>query len=289
MPILKILKGPPATGKSTYRKQVIDTDDTYRYVNLDELRLQHPTKREHELHEIQRERVQYYKNRGFNIIIDNTNLNPNTLEHWINWAKNNHYDFEIKEFGRDISMWEAIRRDAIREKSVGKSVIIQMYMDAGLFERNIQPAVILDLDGTLCDVTHRRVYVENTDKKDWNRFFEGIPHDKPDQAVTLLYDMIYTYSRTIEPLDIIFVSGRPQQYRAVTEQWLKQHQFSEYFVLFMRPFNNNDDDSIVKINIYNKYIKPWFDVKFVVDDRNRVVNAWRAAGLKCFQVEEGNF
>ena len=45
-----------------------------------------------------------------------------------------------------------------------------------------------------------------------------------------------------------------------------------------------------KYDIYNNYIAPRYNVKYVFDDRNQVVDMWRnGLGLTCFQVADGNF
>jgi len=57
----------------------------------------------------------------------------------------------------------------------------------------------------------------------------------------------------------------------------------------MRATGDNRKDSIVKKEIYEGIIKPVFDVKFVLDDRNQVVEMWRSLGLTVLQVADGNF
>jgi hypothetical protein len=57
----------------------------------------------------------------------------------------------------------------------------------------------------------------------------------------------------------------------------------------MRKHNDNRKDSIIKQEIYDNYIKDKYNVLFVYDDRNQVVNQWRKNKLKVFQVEDGNF
>lgn len=42
-----------------------------------------------------------------------------------------------------------------------------------------QKAIIVDLDGTLCNAEHRKHYVE-AKKKDWKSFYNGIAQDKPN-------------------------------------------------------------------------------------------------------------
>ena len=285
---LLILTGPPATGKSTFRKQLVDSDPTWSYVNLDELRLLLPTTPEQEIQKTQLEQANLKASLGYNLIIDNTNLNPKTRQRWIDWGQQNNYDVEIKEFGHDVPWYEAIERDLQRDNQVGRSVIIQMYIDAGIFKdqwfSGKRSSVIIDLDGTLCDLTHRRHYVQRESKKDWKGFFAEIDKDVPNPAVSMIYNMTVA-----DGLAVIFLSGRPSEHRKVTERWLDKHGFEDYFALFMRPFNNKGDDTIIKEQLYRKYVEPYFDVKLVLDDRTRIVNMWRQLGLHCFQVAEGDF
>jgi hypothetical protein len=57
----------------------------------------------------------------------------------------------------------------------------------------------------------------------------------------------------------------------------------------MRKTDDNRKDCIVKKEIYETFIKDKYNVLFVMDDRNQVVNMWREQGLTCFQVADGNF
>jgi hypothetical protein len=59
--------------------------------------------------------------------------------------------------------------------------------------------------------------------------------------------------------------------------------------LFMRKQHDNRADWIVKKELFVDEISNIYDVKFVLDDRQQVVDMWRSLGLTCFQVAEGNF
>ena len=58
--------------------------------------------------------------------------------------------------------------------------------------------------------------------------------------------------------------------------------------MFMRPKDDYRKDSLVKKEIYNNELSK-YNVLFVYDDRNQVVDMWRELGVKVFQVEPGNF
>ncbi|PPK92349.1 hypothetical protein CLV92_11595 [Kineococcus xinjiangensis] len=45
----------------------------------------------------------------------------------------------------------------------------------------------------------------------------------------------------------------------------------------------------MKVQLYRKHIEPGCDVLAVFDDRQSVVDAWRAIGLTVFQVAPGKF
>jgi hypothetical protein len=57
----------------------------------------------------------------------------------------------------------------------------------------------------------------------------------------------------------------------------------------MRSAGDMRKDSIVKEEIYRQEILGRYNVWFVLDDRNQVVDMWRLLGLRCLQVAPGNF
>jgi hypothetical protein len=57
----------------------------------------------------------------------------------------------------------------------------------------------------------------------------------------------------------------------------------------MRPAGDSRKDSIVKSELFDAQIREAYDVVCVLEDRNQVVEAWRAMGLTVLQVAEGNF
>lgn len=59
--------------------------------------------------------------------------------------------------------------------------------------------------------------------------------------------------------------------------------------LFMRATGDHRPDSVVKLELFNKFVRDNYHVRFVLDDRNSVIGMWRSLGLDAFQVNEGNF
>lgn len=141
-------------------------------------------------------------------------------------------------------------------------------------------AIIFDLDGTLCDVTHRRHFV-TTKPKNWMAWNDGMVNDTPNAAVAFVFRALHNYCYG-DVADLILVSGRSDDYREKTEEWLARHGF-EYSALYMRMQKDNRDDSIVKGEIADE-IEKTHNILFVFDDRKRVVDMWVNRGIWVFDV-----
>lgn len=134
-------------------------------------------------------------------------------------------------------------------------------------------AVICDIDGTLAHMTNRGPY-------DTSKYAD----DSKDDLVHELFSALTAHGATR-----LIVSGRSEDFRDVTEQWLEKHGIT-YSHLFMRPSGDIRNDRVVKRELYEQYIKPHYTVKCVIDDRNRVVDMWRnELNLICLQVADGDF
>lgn len=148
-----------------------------------------------------------------------------------------------------------------------------------LFE---EKSIIVDLDGTLCDVDHR-VHHVRAKPKNWHAFNQSMDQDKPYfWCIELIAAM------KGRGYKVYFVTGRDDNFRDMTEAWLVRHKV-EYDELYMRKNGDFREDSDVKEEIYNKSIAPLSNVLFVVDDRKSVVERWRKLGLTCLQCAPGDF
>ena len=88
---------------------------------------------------------------------------------------------------------------------------------------------------------------------------------------------------------IFILSGRLDNSKDVTIKWLKYWNVP-FDKLQMRPDNKKDKftpDDVLKQNWLNDLDKK--DILCVFDDRQKVVDMWRANGIPCFQVAPGNF
>lgn len=140
-----------------------------------------------------------------------------------------------------------------------------------------------DLDGTICDVRHRRQYVA-TKPRNWTAWNSALGLDTPNRAVELVYKSLHATSKATN-VDMFFVSGRSDDYRRQTETWLKDHGFA-WDYLFMRKYKDHRDDSIVKGEIADEILKT-HNILGVFDDRQRVVNMWIERGIWTFDVGQG--
>lgn len=136
---------------------------------------------------------------------------------------------------------------------------------------------IIDIDGTIADMGKGEP--GRRGPFDWDRVDEDTPVMPVIELVKLFYSAGYT---------IVFVSGRMEAARAGTERWLSALGLGN-LALYMRADGDFRADTVVKKEIYEKEIRPWHTVEYVVDDRNQVVAMWRELGLTVLQVAEGDF
>lgn len=147
--------------------------------------------------------------------------------------------------------------------------------------------VIVDIDGTVADGTHRQHHVrkEKGQKKDWKSFNDLMHLDKP-------HDDIIWLVKSLKGLGckIVFCSGRNEGNREVTVKWLDEVGLGgTYERLYMRASLDYRDDSIIKKELLDQLRADGYDPFLVIDDRNRVVEMWRREGLRCLQVADGDF
>lgn len=289
-----ILQGLPASGKSTYAKQLVkDNVGMYKRLNKDDLRAMldvgnHSPSNEKFVERVRDLMLVEALKEGKHVVIDDTNLSERPVERIKNVVQKYRSDtgeqveVEIKRF--DIALVEAIDRDKKRgETSVGKNVILRMYKQHILGDErgphykeqntSLPPAILCDLDGTLAIIKHRS------------------PYDGKSAHLDLLNEPIADILRMYKANGnaIIFMSGRNEDAREVTTTWLQTHNI-EFDGLNMRAEGDNRKDSIVKKEMFEKYVKDKYYVRFVLDDRDQVVNIWRLdLGLPCLQVNYGDF
>jgi len=144
--------------------------------------------------------------------------------------------------------------------------------------------IVFDIDGTLANVDHRRQFVA-TKPKNWAAWNAGISQDTVHEDIAFV---LRTFAFPHKGNKIVLCSGRGEEVRRVTEEWLVDNGI--YFdALFMRTAKDYRKDSIVKVELL-QLIREQFGEPFLwFDDRTQVVDAIRAEGVRVLQVAPGDF
>ena len=140
----------------------------------------------------------------------------------------------------------------------------------------------VDVDGTVADLTHRRVYVA-TKPKNWPAFERAMHLDTPIQPVIDAIRALKEGGWTT-----VIMTGRGAQNKEVTQKWLADNGVP-YDAIYTRAFKDYRRDDIVKAELLEQARADGFDPDVVFDDRNQVVEMWRRNGIPCIQVAEGDF
>lgn len=129
---LIICRGIPASGKTFWAKQWVLEDPEHRVrINQDDIRLMlgkyWVPSREKLVQHIQKESLIEALTKGYDIVIDNTNLNKKVLEEFDRLIKTfENYEIEFKDFF-DTPLSVCIERDKNRNLQVTEKVIRNFY------------------------------------------------------------------------------------------------------------------------------------------------------------------
>jgi len=307
-----ILQGIPSSGKTTWAKEFLNKDnnsETWVRISRDDLRnmlgVYWIPSREKLVSEYEDTLFDRALQNNKNVIIDATNLNPKTIakfenvvakinQEYINFDNKKQYEIEYKFF--DITPEEAVLRDSKRERPVGEKVIIDFWKkyirgkkDAESYIRKyveynpkLPECIIVDIDGTVALMNGRSPY-------------DGSKVDTDLPNVPVIDLVLNTVGDRNYPTELIFMSGRAKNSEELTRNWIDKYiisRINDYnltYQLYMRESDDWRKDSIVKKELYEKYVKDKYNVNFVLDDRDQTVKGWRDLGLLCLQVYYGNF
>lgn len=299
---LIICRGIQGSGKSTWAKQWCHEDPKHRVrFNNDDIRNMlgdyWVPDREKLVTEAKANMITFALITGYDVVVDNMNLNPKE-DTWIRTLCTNiekdkgiHIDIEYKDFF--IPVEECIRRDAMRPNPIGEKVvkdtwrryrtfIIQQNINEMLSKRpehvdGARPAILVDMDATLClNTTGRPYYGEGA--------AEGMLNDIAVEGICNLVKSLY------EKRTIFIITGRegtPEIIEA-TKKWLDSNSI-KVDGLFFRPVKDYSPGAECKKKIYEDNIKGKYNVEFVLDDNYKCVEMWREQGLVCLQPNEGKF
>lgn len=301
---LILCQGIQGSGKSTYARKWVSEKPEHRVrLNYDDLRNMLgnywvPT-REHMLRVMENSFLLEAMNKGYDIIIDNMNLNPKTIakyegiiKSW-NDVQENKYEMEKVLF--DTPVDECIRRDSLRNNPIGEVIIKNTWniyrnyiigesikkMKAKEMKQdsNLPHCILVDMDATLFLNTHGRpFYGDDLEPTDILK----------DEPIWPTITLVKAYQDTGNL--VIGLSGREDkpQIRACT---LKQCQNVgiNLDALILRPVGSRKRGEISKKELFENNIKGKYYVDFVLDDSTKVVKMYRDLGLTCLQPNEGKF
>jgi len=329
MRTIMIMKGLPGSGKSRKAAEVIKKEPTrWVRINRDDLRGMcvgpgnnpysgNRNEREDLVRNFKAELVRQAIREGFDVILDDTHLVPKTVRSMHDLAKSIG-DIKVIEVGINESVATCIERDSKREgfAHVGEKVIKDMARGAGLdkgrklsdkeayypprwapgqggdngmayeFDPALPTTIDSDLDGTASLLNGRDPYdATNCDQ------------DPPNTPVIECIKGMYVYlcaravkeNRDPKTIKILFTSGRQEKYREPTERFLAEHLPGIPYELHMRKTGDQRKDAVIKREMYDNEIKGKWNILFILDDRNQVVDNWREMGFHTFQVAPGNF
>lgn len=302
MPTLFVTRGLPASGKTTWARAWVAGDPRQRArVNKDDLRAMVNDSvfikgvTEQWIHAIQAAAIQSLLTKGIDVVADNTHLSARSVRDLHALATKNGAHFEVVDF-TDVELDTCIAADAKRAKPVGEAVIRDMHhrflkgkslpLDTPLSQasrnsawQKYEPvedapdAIIVDIDGTVAHMWNRGPF-------DWAK----VGGDLSNQPVIDVIRAMFEAGN-----EVIFVSGRSDACYDETVKWLDKRVGTFWTELHMRKDGDFRKDAIVKYEIFNQHIRFNWNVHAVFDDRNSVVEMWRAMDLTTFQVADGDF
>jgi hypothetical protein len=134
---------------------------------------------------------------------------------------------------------------------------------------------VFDVDGVVADVRHRVRYLRRS-PKDWTAFFAAAERDPPlEVGVALAREWAAEH-------DIVWLTGRPEYLRRVTERWLRR-QHLPVDRLLMRPTGDHRPAKLFKAEQLGGLGTT--AVAVVVDDDPDVIELLTARGWPVYRAD----
>lgn len=211
------------------------------------------------------------------VLVDEMNLADDSLDYFTKLVEGL-ATVEVEDRFLSVSVEECVKRDLQRPNSLGEKAIrkihrkyLQTLTLPPVYLEGRPDCIIVDMDGTLALLNGRSPYEA-----------QKCDTDLPNEPV------VETVKKWQEAVDVVICSGRTDDAKEKTVDWLRGYGI-EFKALHMRQTGDMRKDAVIKEEIYRDRIEGKYNVKFVLDDRNQVVELWRSLGLTVFQVAEGNF
>ena len=142
--------------------------------------------------------------------------------------------------------------------------------------------MIVDLDGTVADLTHRLHHIQGKHGyRDYDAFYSEVGNDAPiKNIIDLTQDSHYP---------IVYVSGRSDECRETTGAWIKKHIDHEFTLtnpmpeLYMRKQGDYRPDHIIKKEILLQMKADGYEPVIAIDDRDSICKVWVEEGITCLK------
>lgn len=309
----------PGAGKSTIAKEIVRKDPSnWVRINRDDLRMMmnggaYSDELEMVVAKTAFDMAKKALKKGLNVISDDTNLKGKVRKQWHKIAEKVG-DVEVIEKYIDVDLKTALKRNAGRPvidqvpegvvkkfftKFINKNlnIVPKSYYPPstnGSFyikqDESLQKCILVDIDGTIAKMTNRGPF-------DWSAVYKDDVNEPVHELLKFIQHCNWTDMEHCIPeedmVKIIFLSGRDGHARDETIRWFADKTWFPVTYgdnLFMRAPDDIRRDSIIKDELYEAEIKGKYNVLFVLDDRDQMVEHWReVVGIPCFQVAEGDF
>lgn len=301
---LIVTVGLPGSGKTTLARELVRAEPEGSMVAVSRDDIRDMLHNDHTLSQSTEELVSVVQHctvekmlkRGVSVVVHDMNLKMKYRKFWAEMAARCGAEyFQVDLTGVDLET--CVDRSTNRDRVVPERVVRELH---DKFVRNLKgkampwptidepvqivepyeytpglPWVMLvDIDGTVAKMNGRGPHE-----------YDRVLTDEENYDIVSLVQALHYDSS----LSVVFMSGRPDSCRTDTEDWLYENVRVGFLGLFMRKSGDYRKDDVVKLELFNKHIRGKYNVAYVLDDRNRVVEMWRKLGLTCLQVAEGNF
>lgn len=132
-------------------------------------------------------------------------------------------------------------------------------------------AVIVDMDGTLCDVS--TVVHLQAEPDGFTAFHHACAQCPPNEAV-----VEWCVEQHGRGHAILIVTGRDAWSRELTERWLSEHLPVPIAGLHMRAGNDYRSNAAIKREIHSRLART-FDIYAAIDDDPEIVGLWQEIGI----------
>ncbi len=133
--------------------------------------------------------------------------------------------------------------------------------------------VICDLDDTLTNAGHKDALAK---AGNWPAFEAASENDPVNQWCL---DLIVSLKKSGK-YDILYVTGRNEGMRRLSLNWLKRRNAPDGLLL-MRSNKDYRPDTVIKKQIFERKIEPFYDIAFALEDRPHIAKMWRELGIVC--------